>query len=230
MVSRAASVKRFVGRFRQNRPKVHDLAVASYSNGQQCPTRAGATADAVHREFLLRLHRTVAEQGGNARRSTGLGRQPWFHGALRQRQTLRRPVARAAGKVRHVRSSSRHPARKRRSTTAAADGARSANWQLPAYTLVRADTGLQPQSCSPARLPVQHRTWAELHEKAFRRLGGACRTVVLDNLSEGVLKPDIYDPALNPLYRDMLAHYGAVALPCRVADPDRKGLNSYCTS
>ena len=67
------------------------------------------------------------------------------------------------------------------------------------------------------------RTWAELHEQAFRRLGGACRTVVLDNLSEGVLKPDIYDPALNPLYRDMLAHYGAVALPCRVADPDRKG-------
>ena len=51
------------------------------------------------------------------------------------------------------------------------------------------------------------RTWAELHEQAFRRLGGTCRTV-LDNLSEGVLKPDIYDPALNPLYRDLLAHYG----------------------
>ena len=47
--------------------------------------------------------------------------------------------------------------------------------------------------------------------------------VVLDNLREGVLTPDIYDPALNPLYRDVLAHYGAVALPCRVRDPDRKG-------
>lgn len=67
------------------------------------------------------------------------------------------------------------------------------------------------------------RTWAELHEKAFRKLGGATKTVVLDNLGEGVLKPDIYDPWLNPLYRDVLAHYGAVALPCRVADPDRKG-------
>jgi transposase len=67
------------------------------------------------------------------------------------------------------------------------------------------------------------RTWAELHEQAFRRLGGACRTIVLDNLSEGVLKPDVYDPALNPLYRDMLAHYGALALPYRVADPNRKG-------
>lgn len=67
------------------------------------------------------------------------------------------------------------------------------------------------------------RVWAELHEQAFRRLGGATRTVVLDNLGEGVLKPDIYNPTLNPLYRDVLAHYGAVALPCRVADPDRKG-------
>src|SRR5437899_2470361 len=65
--------------------------------------------------------------------------------------------------------------------------------------------------------------WAELHEKAFRRLTGVTRVVVLDNLREGVLTPDIYDPALNPLYRDMLQHYGAVALPCRVADPDRKG-------
>ena len=67
------------------------------------------------------------------------------------------------------------------------------------------------------------RIWCELHEKAFRRLGGVTRTVVLDNLKEGVLSPDVYDPALNPLYRDMLAHYGVVALPCRVRHPDRKG-------
>jgi transposase len=67
------------------------------------------------------------------------------------------------------------------------------------------------------------RTWVELHERAFRRLGGVTRLVVLDNLREGVLAPDIYDPALNPLYRDMLTHYGVVALPCRVGDPNRKG-------
>jgi transposase len=65
--------------------------------------------------------------------------------------------------------------------------------------------------------------WSELHEKAFRRLGGAPRVVVLDNLKEGVLTPDVYDPALNPLYRDVLAHYGVTALPCRVRHPDRKG-------
>jgi transposase len=67
------------------------------------------------------------------------------------------------------------------------------------------------------------RTWAELHETAFRRLGGSCRILVLDNLKEGVLTPDIYDPTLNPLFKDVLAHYGVVAMPCRIKDPDRKG-------
>ena len=76
------------------------------------------------------------------------------------------------------------------------------------------------------RLLVWHssaQTWAELHERAFRRLGGTVRVIVPDNLKEGVLTPDVYDPVLNPLYRDVLAHYGVVALPCRVGDPDRKG-------
>ncbi len=67
------------------------------------------------------------------------------------------------------------------------------------------------------------RIWCELHEEAFRRLGGSVRVVVLDNLKEGVITPDVYDPALNPLYRDFLAHYGVVALPARVGHPDRKG-------
>jgi hypothetical protein len=66
------------------------------------------------------------------------------------------------------------------------------------------------------------RVWAELHEKAFRRLGGSPRVVVLDNLREGVLSPDFYDPGLNPLYRDVLAHYGVTALPCKVRDPKEK--------
>jgi transposase len=65
--------------------------------------------------------------------------------------------------------------------------------------------------------------WVELHERAFRAFGKAPRLIVLDNLREGVLKPEIYDPTLNPLYRAMLAHYGVAALTCRVNDPDRKG-------
>ena len=73
------------------------------------------------------------------------------------------------------------------------------------------------------RFKSSSRIWAELHETAFRRLGGSPRFIILDNLREGVIVPDYYDPTLNPLFKDVLAHYGVVAMPCRVRDPDRKG-------
>ncbi|MBK7235091.1 MAG: IS21 family transposase [Sterolibacteriaceae bacterium] len=65
--------------------------------------------------------------------------------------------------------------------------------------------------------------WAWLHEQAFRYFGGCCQYVVLDNLKEGVIRPDIYEPQLNRLYAAMLAHYAVVADPARVRDPNRKG-------
>ena len=65
--------------------------------------------------------------------------------------------------------------------------------------------------------------WARLHEEAFRAFGGACEYIVLDNLREGVIKPDLYEPELNVVYAAMLAHYGAIADACRVRDPNRKG-------
>lgn len=65
--------------------------------------------------------------------------------------------------------------------------------------------------------------WAQLHEQAWRYFGGSCSYVVLDNLKEGVLKPDLYEPALNPVYAATLAHYEVVADPARVRDPNRKG-------
>jgi len=66
-------------------------------------------------------------------------------------------------------------------------------------------------------------TWCRLHEEAFRYFSGCPQYVCLDNLKEGVLKPDIYEPDLNPLYAAMLNHYDVVADPARVKDPNRKG-------
>ena len=66
-------------------------------------------------------------------------------------------------------------------------------------------------------------TWAHLHEEAFRYFGGCPQYVVLDNLKEGVIKPDLYEPELNRVYAAMLAHYGVVADPARIQDPNRKG-------
>jgi hypothetical protein len=66
-------------------------------------------------------------------------------------------------------------------------------------------------------------TWARLHEQAWRYFGGAANYVALDNLKEGVIKPDLYEPALNPVYAAVLAHYGVVADPARVRDANCKG-------
>lgn len=66
-------------------------------------------------------------------------------------------------------------------------------------------------------------TWARLHEEAWRYLGGTTTYVVLDNLKEGVIKPDLYEPTLNALYAAVLAHYHVIPDPARVADPNRKG-------
>jgi transposase len=66
-------------------------------------------------------------------------------------------------------------------------------------------------------------TWARLHEEAFRTFGGAVAYVVLDNLKQGVIRPDLYEPELNGVYAALLAHYGVVADTCRVRDPNRKG-------
>jgi transposase len=65
--------------------------------------------------------------------------------------------------------------------------------------------------------------WAQLHEQAWRYFGGSTQYVVLDNLKEGVIKPDLYEPLLNPVYAATLAHYGVVADPARPRDPNRKG-------
>ena len=65
--------------------------------------------------------------------------------------------------------------------------------------------------------------WARLHEQAFRYFGGSTQYAVLDNLKEGVITPDIYEPELNRVYGAMLAYYGVVGDPARVRDPNRKG-------
>jgi len=65
--------------------------------------------------------------------------------------------------------------------------------------------------------------WCELHEEAFAYFGGVPEWIRLDNLKEGVIEPDIYDPKLNELYASMLRHYETIALPCRPYAPDLKG-------
>jgi transposase len=70
---------------------------------------------------------------------------------------------------------------------------------------------------------ADQQTWARLHEEAFRAFCGSVQYVVLDNLKQGVISPDLYEPQYNPVYTALLSHYNAAADAARVADPDRKG-------
>lgn len=62
-------------------------------------------------------------------------------------------------------------------------------------------------------------TWQECHIEAFAFLGAVPRRIVLDNLKDGVIKPDLYDPKLNPSYAELAAHYGFLIDPARKGHP-----------
>lgn len=65
-------------------------------------------------------------------------------------------------------------------------------------------------------------SWLECHVAAFAFLGGVPRRLVIDNLASGVLKPDLYDPAMNRGYQQLADHYSTLIDPCRVAHPKDK--------
>lgn len=67
------------------------------------------------------------------------------------------------------------------------------------------------------------RSFAASHVRMFEFFGGASTCIVIDNLKSGVVKPDRYDPTLNPLYRDLAEHYGTFIDTARVRKPRDKG-------
>ena len=73
---------------------------------------------------------------------------------------------------------------------------------------------------------VEHQdtnTWLDCHIRAFEFFGGCPKTVLLDNLKAGVIKPELYDPTLNRAYAELERHYGFVADPAKVRTPEHKG-------
>lgn len=66
-------------------------------------------------------------------------------------------------------------------------------------------------------------TFLRCHRHAFEFFGGVPQRVKLDNLKSGVITPDFYEPLLQEQYAEMLAHYGAAGVACRVRTPQHKG-------
>ena len=65
-------------------------------------------------------------------------------------------------------------------------------------------------------------SFVESHVKMFQFFGGVARTIIIDNLKAGVIKPDLYDPSLNRAYREMAEYYGCFIDPARVSKPKDK--------
>ena len=64
--------------------------------------------------------------------------------------------------------------------------------------------------------------WVAAHVAAAEFFGGMPARLVLDNLKDGVIKPDLYDPKLNRAYGEFAHHYGVLLDPARVAKPKDK--------
>jgi transposase len=61
------------------------------------------------------------------------------------------------------------------------------------------------------------------HVNMFEFFGGVPHRLSLDNLKNGAIKADLYDPKLNRTYQEMSEHYGCFIDPCRVSHPKDKG-------
>ncbi len=71
-------------------------------------------------------------------------------------------------------------------------------------------------------------SWIASHVRALEFLGGVPHIIVPDNTKCAVLRPDRYEPDLNPSFAEMAAHYGTAVIPARVRKPRDKERTSYC--
>lgn len=65
-------------------------------------------------------------------------------------------------------------------------------------------------------------SWIEAHAHTYDYIGGVSAITVPDNLKAAVTRPDLYEPDLNPAYREMAEHYGTTVIPARVRHPRDK--------
>ncbi len=66
------------------------------------------------------------------------------------------------------------------------------------------------------------KSFVESHVRMFKFFGGVPKTIVIDNLKSGVIKPDLYNPQLNRSYSEMAEYYNCFIDTARVATPKDK--------
>jgi len=97
-----------------------------------------------------------------------------------------------------------------------ATGARTA---VPLFVAV---LGASSYTYAEASLAADLPAWIAAHIHTFEYFHGVPACVIPDNHKGAVLKPDRYEPDLNPTYADLASHYGTAILPARVKRPRDK--------
>lgn len=93
--------------------------------------------------------------------------------------------------------------------------------KTPVYLFV-ATLGASNYTYAEGVLSMKTPSWIDSHIRAFEFFGGVPEIIVPDNTKCAVIKPDRYEPDLNPEFADMAAHYGAAVIPARVRKPRDK--------
>lgn len=65
--------------------------------------------------------------------------------------------------------------------------------------------------------------WLDCHVRAFQFFQGVVKSVVLDNLRDGVVKVDLYDPTIHRACAELERHFAFVADPAKVRMHRHKG-------
>ena len=92
---------------------------------------------------------------------------------------------------------------------------------IPVYIYV-AVLGASNYTYAEGVLSMDLPSWIDSHVRAFEYFGGVPEIVVPDNTKCAVIKPDRYEPDLNPEFAEMTAHYGCAVIPARVKKPRDK--------
>jgi transposase len=71
-------------------------------------------------------------------------------------------------------------------------------------------------------LVMDQTEWVAAHVAAAEFFQGVPSRIVLDNLKDGVIKADLYDPLLNRAYAEFAHHYGVLIDPARAVKPKDK--------
>ena len=91
----------------------------------------------------------------------------------------------------------------------------------PVYLFV-ACLGASNYTYAEGVLSMNLPSWIDSHIRAFEFFGGVPEIIVPDNTKCAVIKPDRYEPDLNPEFAEMATHYGAAVIPARVRRPRDK--------